>query len=113
MASPFRSWPVLRQLMGDDRLGRRSAAKSHFTESLRPRTATADEVVKSVCPYCAVGCGMLVYQKDGKIIQIEGDLFGPRTPTDKTYRLADVKLFRRLAMDEPADDAQSASNFVQ
>ncbi len=27
--------------------------------------------------------------------------------------LADVKLFRRLAMDEPVDDAQSASNFVQ
>ena len=27
----------------------------------------------SVCPYCAVGCGMLVYQKGGKVIQIEGD----------------------------------------
>jgi formate dehydrogenase major subunit len=30
-------------------------------------------VTTSVCRYCAVGCGMLVYQKDGKIIQIEGD----------------------------------------
>jgi formate dehydrogenase major subunit len=27
----------------------------------------------SICPYCAVGCGMLVYQKGGKVIQIEGD----------------------------------------
>jgi len=27
----------------------------------------------SICPYCAVGCGMLVYQKGGRIIQIEGD----------------------------------------
>jgi formate dehydrogenase major subunit len=27
----------------------------------------------SICPYCAVGCGSLVYQKDGKVIQIEGD----------------------------------------
>jgi formate dehydrogenase major subunit len=27
----------------------------------------------SICPYCAVGCGMLVYQKDGKVVQIEGD----------------------------------------
>lgn len=30
-------------------------------------------VTTSVCPYCAVGCGMLVYQKNGKVIQIEGD----------------------------------------
>jgi formate dehydrogenase major subunit len=30
-------------------------------------------VTTSVCPYCAVGCGMLVYQKDNKVIQIEGD----------------------------------------
>lgn len=27
----------------------------------------------SICPYCAVGCGMLVYSKNGKVIQVEGD----------------------------------------
>jgi len=30
-------------------------------------------VTTSICPYCAVGCGMLVYQKAGKVIQVEGD----------------------------------------
>lgn len=30
-------------------------------------------MVKSVCPYCAVGCGQRVYVKDGKVIDIEGD----------------------------------------
>jgi formate dehydrogenase major subunit len=34
-------------------------------------------VVQSVCPYCAVGCGQLVYVKDGKISQIEGDPASP------------------------------------
>jgi len=44
---------------------------------LQPRTATADRVVQSVCPYCAVGCGQLVYVKDEKIIDIEGDPASP------------------------------------
>ena len=57
MASWIESWPVLRQLRGTDRLGRGSAVTSSSTAALRPRTATADRVVKSVCPYCAVGCG--------------------------------------------------------
>jgi formate dehydrogenase major subunit len=44
---------------------------------LTPRTATADRVVGSVCPYCAVGCGQLVYVKDEKVVQIEGDPASP------------------------------------
>ncbi len=27
----------------------------------------------TVCPYCAVGCGMIVHTKDGKVVNIEGD----------------------------------------
>jgi len=42
-----------------------------------PRTATADRVVQSVCPYCAVGCGQKVYVKDERVIQIEGDPDSP------------------------------------
>jgi formate dehydrogenase major subunit len=42
-----------------------------------PRTATADRVVKSICPYCGVGCGQLVYVKDEKITDIEGDPDSP------------------------------------
>ena len=54
-----------------------SAAKSAHTESLTPRTETADRVVGSVCPYCAVGCGQLVYVEDEKVTQIEGDPASP------------------------------------
>ena len=34
-------------------------------------------IVKSICPYCAVGCGQNVYVKDGAIVQIEGDPDSP------------------------------------
>ncbi|NUP40518.1 MAG: formate dehydrogenase, partial [Streptomyces sp.] len=72
-----REWPVYRQLTGTDRTGRGSAAKSSYTEGLRPRTDSAERVVQSVCPYCAVGCGQQVYVRDGKVVQIEGDPASP------------------------------------
>jgi formate dehydrogenase major subunit len=68
--------PLLRQLR-DDPLGLGRAARSKRSETLRPRTATADRVVQSICPYCAVGCGQKVYVKDEKVIQIEGDPDSP------------------------------------
>ncbi len=67
------SWPALRQLAGGDRLGLGRAARSGGSAALQPRTATADRVVRSVCPYCAVGCGQKVYVADEQVIQIEGD----------------------------------------
>jgi formate dehydrogenase major subunit len=70
--------PLLRQLKGD-RLGRGAAVKSHGSDELRARTATADRVVKSVCPYCAVGCAQNVFVKDDKVIQIEGDPDAPHS----------------------------------
>ena len=70
-------WPVLRQLRGDDRLGLGEAARSGRSAGLQPRTAEADRVVRSVCPYCAVGCGQRVFVKDERIIQIEGDPDSP------------------------------------
>jgi len=71
------SWPVIRQLTGKDRTGRAAAAKSRRSARLTPRTATADRVVKSICPYCAVGCGQDIYVKDDKVVQIEGDPDSP------------------------------------
>jgi len=71
------AWPAYRQLTGDDPLGRGAAVRSARTESLQPRTTTADRVVKSVCPYCAVGCGQNVYVKDERVVQIEGDPDSP------------------------------------
>jgi formate dehydrogenase major subunit len=71
-------WPVYRQLTGADRLGRRAdAVASRATRQRRPRVAIADTVVKSVCPYCAVGCGQDVYVQDGRVTQIEGDPDSP------------------------------------
>jgi formate dehydrogenase major subunit len=71
------AWPVYRQLTGSDPLGRGKAARSKATEAVVARTATADRVVQSVCPYCAVGCGQKVYVKDEKVVQIEGDPDSP------------------------------------
>jgi len=71
------AWPVYRQLTGSDPLGRGTAARSRATEQVVSRTATADRVVQSVCPYCAVGCGQRVFVKDEKIVQIEGDPDSP------------------------------------
>ncbi len=68
----LRSWPVYRQLAGPDRLGRGKAAESARSAALTPRTASADRVVSSVCPYCAVGCAQKVYVKDEQVVQIEG-----------------------------------------
>ncbi|MGH2717315.1 MAG: formate dehydrogenase, partial [Actinomycetota bacterium] len=73
----LRRWPVFRQLTGRDRLGLGAAAASPQSQSLRPRTEAADAVVPSVCPYCAVGCGQLIYVKDGEVTQIEGDPASP------------------------------------
>jgi formate dehydrogenase major subunit len=70
-------WPVIRQLTGADKLGRGAATRSQKTEEIAPRIRTVDRVAKSVCPYCAVGCGQNVYVKDEKVIQIEGDPDSP------------------------------------
>ena len=77
MARRLPIWPVLRQLRGEDRLGLGEAAQSSRSASLEPRTAGADRVVRSICPYCAVGCGQRVYVKDGEVTQIEGDPDSP------------------------------------
>ena len=64
-------WPFIRQILsGADGTG--VEAMSDRTRNLRPRHEGA-EVARSVCPYCAVGCGQLIYHRDGKLVSIEGD----------------------------------------
>jgi formate dehydrogenase major subunit len=70
-------WPLVRQLRGTDTTARGAAARSSRSDHLRPRIADADRVVKSICPYCAVGCGQRVFVKDEQVIQIEGDPDSP------------------------------------
>ena len=70
-------WPVYRQLSGGDPLGKASSAQSDRSAGLTARTAQADRVVPSVCPYCAVGCGQRIFVKDEQVVQIEGDPDSP------------------------------------
>jgi formate dehydrogenase major subunit len=57
-------------------LGSRLQPFSSESYQMAPRIRDA-KVVHSVCPYCAVGCSLNVYVKDGKVIDIEGD---PNSP---------------------------------
>jgi formate dehydrogenase major subunit len=69
------TWPLLTQLVtGSDGTG--AEAMTDRTRALRPRHETAD-VTRSICPYCAVGCGQLIYHQDGKVVSVEGD---PESP---------------------------------
>jgi formate dehydrogenase major subunit len=77
IGSLIASWPLLRQLREGDPLGLGRAVQSPRSKSLKPRIDDADHVVQSICPYCAVGCGQLVYVKDGEVTHIEGDPASP------------------------------------
>jgi formate dehydrogenase major subunit len=77
LAQRLASWPLLRQLREGDTHALGSAARSQRSKTLRPRIDEAEHVVQSICPYCAVGCGQLVYVKDGEVTHIEGDPASP------------------------------------
>jgi formate dehydrogenase major subunit len=68
-------WPVIRQLRNKSN-GTGADAMSQRTRNLRPKNEGA-EVARSVCPYCGVGCGQLIFHKQGKLISIEGDPASP------------------------------------
>ena len=54
--------------------------------AVSPRTRRAGariaglKATESVCPYCAVGCGQVVYTRDGELVDIEGN---PRSPINQ------------------------------
>jgi formate dehydrogenase major subunit len=69
------SWPVVRQLAtGGDGTG--MEAMTQRTRSLRPRN-DGMSAARSVCPYCAVGCGQLIFHRDGRVVSVEGDPASP------------------------------------
>ena len=69
------SWPLIRQITsGGDGTG--TEAMSARTAALAPRNDGAS-VARSVCPYCAVGCGQLVFHRNGRVVSIEGDPASP------------------------------------
>jgi formate dehydrogenase major subunit len=70
-------WPFLQQIRNGDFKAENGLARSKETEKLEARTRKADQVVRSVCPFCAVGCGQLVHVQKGKLTSIEGDPDSP------------------------------------
>jgi len=73
-------WPVIHQIRtGSDGTG--AEAWSERTRSLQPKTAGCN-VSRSVCPYCGVGCGQLVFHKEGSLVSIEGD---PESPISRGH----------------------------
>jgi formate dehydrogenase major subunit len=73
-------WPLIQQI----RTGSDGTGPEVMTErslNLRPKTYGA-QVARSICPYCGVGCGQLVYHKEGKLISIEGD---PESPISRGH----------------------------
>lgn len=60
-----------------------SAVAGMAATGMLPQTASANTLsesrikgateTKSICPYCSVGCGMVVHTRDGRVINAEGD----------------------------------------
>ena len=68
-------WPLARQIF-EWKDGTGPEAMSAKTREMHARIDDA-KVAKSVCPYCGVGCGQLIYHKHGRLVAIEGD---PESP---------------------------------
>jgi formate dehydrogenase major subunit len=75
LAELLLKWPLIRQIR-DRADGTGAEAMSDATRSVRKKNADA-KIARSVCPYCAVGCGQLVFHKEGKLVSIEGDPASP------------------------------------
>jgi formate dehydrogenase major subunit len=71
-------WPFVRQIMAG-RDGTGHEAMSERTQNLRARNH-GTQLARSICPYCGVGCGQLIFHKEGKLISIEGD---PQSPISR------------------------------
>ena len=80
LAELLLKWPLIRQLRGGGD-GTGTEAMSERTRALRPKHDGA-EIARSICPYCGVGCGQLVYHRDGKLLSIEGD---PQSPISRGH----------------------------
>ncbi len=77
----IKGWPVLKQIKNKAWRGTGEETMSPQTKNLQPKIQGA-QMTRSICPYCGVGCGQLVYHKDGKLISIEGD---PQSPISRGH----------------------------
>jgi formate dehydrogenase major subunit len=74
-------WPVIKQLRNGDVHGTGENAMSERTLALAPKFEGC-EVARSICPYCGVGCGQLIYHKNNALVAIEGD---PESPVSRGH----------------------------
>src|SRR3954462_1118673 len=80
VAKLLSKWPVIRQIReGADGTG--LEVMSDKTRALHARIDGA-QAARSICPYCGVGCGQLVFHRDGKLVSIEGD---PESPISRGH----------------------------
>src|SRR5205085_4163666 len=114
-------WPLVRQI-SERKDGTGLEAMSDKTRAMHARIDDA-EVARSVCPYCGVGCGQLIYHKHGKLISIEGDPESPisqgnlcpkgaasyqllthsRRETKMKYRASRAKQWMEIPLDRAMD----------
>lgn len=73
-------WPLIQQIKTGAN-GNGAESMSERTRNLLPKNHGA-EVARSICPYCGVGCGQLVYHKNNQLISIEGD---PESPISRGH----------------------------
>jgi len=121
LADLFWNWPLVRQIR-ERKDGTGLESMSEKTRAMHARIDDA-KVARSVCPYCGVGCGQLVYHKNGKLISIEGDPESPisqgnlcpkgaasyqllthsRRETKMKYRAARAKEWTEMSLDRAMD----------
>ncbi len=114
-------WPLARQIR-QRKDGTGLEAMSDKTRAMHARTDGA-QVARSICPYCGVGCGQLIYHKEGKLISIEGDPESPisqgnlcpkgaasyqllthsRRETKVKYRAPRAKAWAEISLDRAMD----------
>jgi formate dehydrogenase major subunit len=76
LAELLLKWPLIRQLKGES-----GAAVSDRTRALRKKNDDTG-IARSICPYCGVGCGQLVYHRGNRVVSIEGD---PESPVSRGH----------------------------
>src|ERR671936_2391987 len=80
MFSILSKWPLVRQIR-ERKDGTGLEAMSEKTCAMHARIDDA-KVARSICPYCGVGCGQLIYHRDGALLSIEGD---PQSPISRGH----------------------------
>lgn len=81
LAELLERWPVVKQIRNRDFRTTGETAWSQQTRQLKPKIHGCQQT-RSICPYCGVGCGQVIFHKNNQIVQIEGD---PESPISRGH----------------------------